>query len=366
MEEALLIDGPAEHDRRPDVLGPARVRGEEAVVASDDPGDDRQRLHELAEQRVGSGGIAICDLHAADAPVVALRSGTSRDFDHARNPHPPSGPARSPCSRADRCVHGRNARVRGHCRSIAIRPARAPRSVRRPAESAFWWLRPGLVAGGLAGLFGLLGLLGLVGLARACRACRAVASAPGTDLPGGRPSRSAPRSTPSASRGGPSTPVPRRARRSQSATSSSQARGPSSALTGSTTHVPHARVYRSPASSTSRLPPGCVPFRNSSVRGVTGPRPGLAAGPRVDPCLDDALRLAESRDGVVVRQLAHERLPQRCGRGERGGGLSGSAASSDRCCPSTRRRPRPGRPCPSAARGSRRSRGRERRSRCRS
>ena len=79
-------------------------------------------------------------------------------------------------------------------------------------------------------------------------------------------------------------------RPASSRTSTSQAAGPSSALTGSTRQPPHDRgveqARRVDRARAARLGAVDEPLRHR----VAGPRPGRAAGPRVDRRLDDALR----------------------------------------------------------------------------
>ena len=182
-----------------------------------------------------------------------------------------------------------------------------------------------------------------------------------------RPTTTAPRSRPSASRTGPSTPGPRRARRIQSATSASQRARPELGLdqvdppAAARPAVEQAVAGRSPCAA-----PGCVPAMNQAVGRRPRPRPGLAAGPGVDGRLDDALRPLELRR-PASRSCSRARRRATAAR-PRSARSPGSFDARVRVVAVAHpdadgeagpvRRP--------AARGSRTSRGRGRRSRCRS
>ena len=179
-----------------------------------------------------------------------------------------------------------------------------------------------------------------------CRChCRGPASATGRSTPRGaaHPSRTGPRSRPSASR-------PRRPRRrptgrgaSQLATSHPTPRAelgldrvdePGAARRA----VEQARAIDRLAGA--RLRAGDEPAR---VRRVARPRPGLAAGPGVDRRLDDALRPLEvGRPASPSCSRGRTRATAARPRSARSP-ASRRAGSSGRCCPSRRRRRAPAR-----------------------
>ena len=122
-----------------------------------------------------------------------------------------------------------------------------------------------------------------------------------TRRPAARPMTTRPRSTPCASRAGRRHRCHDEPARASPATSARQARGPSSALTGSTRQPPHIPRYSSPSSSTAPRRPGCVPAMNHSltVSRVHGPgRPPVHASIRLETTSSGRLNVVTGQSRV--------------------------------------------------------------------